>query len=64
MLGPLTLLLVLQVVDAGSKEEPNAMREEKVHLAGIIENITNLLNLGSIKLRVQVEAAQLGNEEL
>ena len=64
MLGPLTLLLVLQVVDARSKEEPDAMREEKVHFAGIIKNVTDLLNLGSIKFGVQVEAAQLGNEEL
>ena len=64
MLRPLTLLFILQVVDAGSEEEPDAMGEEKVNFAGIVEYITDLIDLRPIQLRVQVETAELGNEKL
>ena len=52
VLRPLTLLFILKVVDAGSEEEPNTMSEEKVHFAGIIKHVTDLVNLSPVKLRV------------
>ena len=40
------------------------MSEEKVHFAGIIEHITDLIDLSPIQLRIQVETAELRNEKL
>lgn len=60
----LPLLLIFEVVDGGTEEEPDSVGEEKVDFAGSAQDFANLLHLNSLELRVQVKGAELRNEEL
>jgi hypothetical protein len=42
--NPRPLLVILQIVNARSKEEPDSMGEEKVDIAGFAEDFCDLLN--------------------
>ena len=39
------------------------MGKEKVYIACVAQDFTNLLHLKAVQLRIQIETAQLGNEE-
>ena len=64
MLETLSLIVILlEVVNAGSEEEPNAMCKVKVNLTCSAQDQSQLVSLNTLKLRVQVKTAYLGDEK-
>ena len=52
------------VVQMRLEKEPDSVSEEKVDLARLAEDVPDVLLLDCVKFVVQVEAAELRNEEL
>ena len=58
------LRFLRDVVQIRAEEEPYSVREEKVDLARLAEDVADVLLLDLVQLVVQVEAAELRDEEL
>ena len=56
------LLLIVQVIVARLEEKPDAMGEEKVHIAGLEQNLFNSVDFDASQFGIQVEAAELRDE--